>query len=193
MFEFENQLNWSADFKLATRQIRGAEIRPELKIQQIAAPKDVAENALAFSAETVHGGEHDHADHGTGRLVILRNAEPVESWGGRTRMICFAKSPLESNIGSGESMAEVAWSWLADSLHQRFASYSNEAGTATRILSTGFGSLAHETDHAQLEIRASWTPEGEELGRHFEAWQDLLCLMAGLPHLPAGVIGLGRP
>lgn len=192
MFEFENQLDWSADFKLATRQIRGAEIRSELKIQQIAAPKNVAEHALAFSAETLASQSHEHGDHGSGRLVILRNAENVEAWGGKTRIIAFVKSPLESTIGEGEAMADVAWSWLSESLHQRLASYTNEAGTATRILSTGFGSLAAETDHAQLEIRASWTPVGEELGRHFEAWQDLLCMVSGLEHLPAGVAKLVR-
>ena len=50
----------------------------------------------------------------------------------------------------------------------------------------------------EVEIRASWTPVvqvGADIAAHVRAWQDLLCMVAGLPLLPEGVvpIPLGRP
>ena len=41
-----------------------------------------------------------------------------------------------------------------------------------------------------MEVRASWTPLGNDLGAHLLAWSDLLCTIAGLPPLPEGVIAL---
>jgi len=43
-----------------------------------------------------------------------------------------------------------------------------------------------------VEIRASWTPVGEDLEPHLAAWGELLCAAAGLPPLPPGVTPL-RP
>ncbi|MFS2140714.1 DUF3000 family protein, partial [Duganella sp. Dugasp56] len=62
----------------------------------------------------------------------------------------------------------------------RDAAYHSASGTATKILSKGFGSLAEEGDGAQIELRASWTPEGD-LRDHVEAWAELVCMLAGLP------------
>jgi hypothetical protein len=43
-----------------------------------------------------------------------------------------------------------------------------------------------------MEIRASWTPTGPDLGIHLQAWTELLCTIAGLPPLPEGVVALPR-
>ena len=64
------------------------------------------------------------------------------------------------------------------------------SGTATKTLSTGFGTLEEQGDAAQIEIRASWTPLGDGFATHAEAWSELLCLLAGLPH-QEGVASLG--
>ena len=48
-----------------------------------------------------------------------------------------------------------------------------------------------DPDKAEVEIRASWTPvltRGDEILTHVEAWQDLLCMVSGLPLLPDGVV-----
>ena len=42
----------------------------------------------------------------------------------------------------------------------------------------------------EMEVRASWTPLGADIGQHLVAWSDLLCTIAGLPPLPEGVIAL---
>lgn len=191
MFEFESQENWSASFKLATNSLRASEIRNELDVHQIAAPKDLAANAIAICATVLSGDSHG-GDAGEGRIVFLKDDKEVEAWGGSSRVICFIKSPLEPHIASDERLAEIAWNWLSEALRQRGADYFAEAGTATRIHSTGFGGLAKDPDHAEVEIRASWSPKGDSLRPHLEAFQDLICMVSGLPYLPAGVHGIGR-
>jgi hypothetical protein len=191
MFEFESQENWSASFKLATNSLRASEIRSELDVHQIAAPKDLAANAIAICGTVLSGDAHA-GDAGEGRIVFLKDDKEVEAWGGSSRVICFIKSPLEPHIASDERLAEIAWNWLSEALRQRGADYFAEAGTATRIHSTGFGGLAKDPDHAEIEIRASWSPRGDSLRPHLEAFQDLICMVSGLPYLPAGVHGIGR-
>lgn len=91
-------------------------------------------------------------------------------------------------MGLDPFLADVAWSWLVDALEARGAIYSAESGTATRILSTGFGELASQGDGAQIELRASWTPRGaHDIAAHVEGWGELLCMLAGLPPAVEGV------
>lgn len=191
MFEFESVEGWSAGFKLATNSLRASEVRSELDVHQIAAPKDLAANAVAVCA-TVQADDSHTGDAGEGRLVILRDDKDVEAWGGNSRIICFIKSPLEAHIADDERISEIAWNWLSEALRQRGADYFAEAGTTTRIHSTGFGGLSSDPDHAELEIRASWSPRGDNFRPHLEAFQDLVCMVSGLPHLPAGVNAIHR-
>jgi hypothetical protein len=179
----------SSAFENALTQIREAILRPELSVNQIPAPGKLAKEAVAFAADV--SGEHltEHADAGTGRLVLLHELKPQEQWGGEFRIIAFAKSPLETHIGADEEISEVAWAWLMEALLNRGAEFSHEAGTTTRIISSGFGSLAGQSDHAELEMRASWSPTGN-FAAHVEAWQDLICMMSGYPLLPAQVSAL---
>ena len=95
-------------------------------------------------------------------------------------------------------LAEVGWSWLEDALARRGAHYVAPSGTVTAVTSQSFGSMEDDPGRAEVEIRASWTPvldEGAGIVSHIEAWQDLLCMVSGLPLLPDGVvpIPLHRP
>ena len=38
-----------------------------------------------------------------------------------------------------------------------------------------------QSDGAQLEIRASWTPADIDVTSHVQGWSDLVCQLAGLP------------
>jgi hypothetical protein len=58
------------------------------------------------------------------------------------------------------------------------------------VLSRGFGSLAAEGDGAQIELRASWSPEGD-FRSHVEAWAELVCMLAGLPPGSENIAVLG--
>ncbi len=179
----------SGAFQLALQDLKNAEVREELHINQIPAPAKLANEAVAFGADICIDHGTDHTDAGTGRLVLLHEAKGQEQWGGNFRIVAFAKSPLETEIGSDEEISEVAWAWLMEALRNRGADYSHEAATITRVISSGYGSLAGQSDHAELEMRASWSPAGN-FSAHMEAWQDLICMMSGYPLLPASVTPL---
>ena len=137
-------------FASAIEALRQATVRTELNLEQIPAPAKLAPDAVAFAA-SVHSLEAgDSLDLGTGRFVLLHDPKPQDQWGGNFRIVAFAKSPLETFIGAESMITEVAWSWLHDALHQRGAQFSHEAGTATRVISQGFGSLSGHSDHAEL-------------------------------------------
>jgi len=129
----------------------------------------------------------DDSELGTGRFILLHDPEGQQGWGGEFRIVCFAQAPLETDIGVDPFLADVAWSWLVDSLAARGASYHSLSGTATKILSTGYGELAEQGDGAQIELRASWTPRGTDIAAHVEGWGELLCMLAGLPPSIEGV------
>lgn len=58
-------------------------------------------------------------------------------------------------------------------------------------LSRSFGGIADDPPRAEVELRASWTPvvtTAADMVRNLQAWSELLCLTAGLPPLPDGVV-----
>ncbi|KQX06756.1 MULTISPECIES: DUF3000 domain-containing protein [Microbacteriaceae] len=178
------------EFAAALDAVRRARTRPELVISEIAAPSSLAPWAVALAADvspTRHGGD---SELGTGRFVLLYDPEEPESWGGSFRVVCFAQAPLETDIGTDPFLAEVAWSWLVDALDTRNAKYTAASGTATKILSSGFGELARQGDGAQIELRASWTPLEHDVTAHVEGWSELLCMLAGLPPAADGVTSI---
>ena len=147
----------------------------------------LAPYSIAIAADVTPARHSDDSELGTGRFVLLYDPSEPEAWGGPFRVICFAQAPLETEIGIDPFLADVAWSWLVDALAQRGAAYTAASGTATKVLSTGFGELQSQGDGAQIELRASWTPTGPDLGAHVSGWGDLLCMLAGLPPAAEGV------
>lgn len=181
-----------AEFEAALEALRAASLRPELRVSEIPAPGSLAPWAVALSADVAPGRHDEDSDLGTGRFVLLYDPDEPEAWGGRFRVVCFAQAPLETDIGLDPFLADVAWSWLVDALDARGARYIAASGTATKILSTGFGELARQGDGAQIEVRASWTPLDAAVGPHVEGWGELLCMLAGLPPRSEGVTALPR-
>lgn len=188
--------SWNASFRAALVGIETIHSRGEIALEQIPEPKNLAESALALSAmvSTASSGEnHGLAEAigaGVGRLVLLYDSSPQEGWDGSFRVVCYVKSPLDTEIGRDELIADVAWSWLNDALEQRGAKHSAVAATTTRILSRGFGELAGQTDHSELEIRASWSATDNTLINHVHAFLDLVAHVAALP--PEGVSNLSK-
>jgi hypothetical protein len=181
MIDIENDANAAPTFQAAVEGLRQASQRSELELVQIAAPAQTAKHAIAFAASISLGSSSDSGDRGTGRFVLLHETEPQEQWGGNFRVVCFAKSPLETEIGADEVISDISWAWLNEALAQRDAEFTLASATVTRVISTGYGALEDQSDHAELEMRASWSPLGGDISRHFEAWQDLVCIMSGLP------------
>lgn len=180
------------EFAAALDALRAATPRAELRISEIPAPGSLAPFAVALAADVAPSRHGDDSDLGTGRFVLLYDPAEPEAWGGRFRVVCFAQAPLETDIGLDPFLADVAWSWLVDALDARGARYIAASGTATKILSTGFGELARQGDGAQIEVRASWTPLDAAVGPHVEGWGELLCMLAGLPPRSEGVSTLPR-
>lgn len=181
-----------APFAAALDAVRAARLRDELVVAEIPAPGSLAPFSIALSADVKPARHSDDSDDATGRFVLLHDPTAPDAWGGTFRVVCFAQAPLETDIGIDPFLEEVAWSWLTDALDARGANYASPSGTATKILSTGFGELADQGDGAQIELRASWTPTDTQIGAHAEAWGDLVCMLAGLPPVPEGVSALPR-
>lgn len=154
--------------------------RDDLSVRQIPAPTGLAPHAIALAGEILPETEHGESLYGTGRFLLLYDPSEPDSWGGPWRVVCFAQAPLDADIGIDPLVADVAWSWLVDALRTHDAPYHSASGTATKTLSKGFGGLADEGDGAQIELRASWSPDGR-FAAHVEAWAELLGMLAGLP------------
>jgi hypothetical protein len=177
-------------FEQATEAVRAISFRDDLTVREIPAPQGLAPNALAIAGDVRSAPDDTESPYGTGRLVLLHDPEEPAPWNGPWRIVCFAQAPLEPEIGVDPLLADVAWTWLTDALASRRAGFHSASGTATKTLSKGFGSLAAEGDGAQIELRASWSPEGA-IAPHVEAWAELVCMLAGLPPGSEGIAMLG--
>jgi len=174
-------------FAAACAAVREAISRDDLAVSEIPAPGGLAPHALALAGDVVGASGRADAELGTGRFVLLHDESAPEAWGGVFRVVCFAQAPLETDLALDPFVADVAWSWLVDSLDAGGASRHSASGTATKVLSTGYGELAAQGDGAQLELRASWTPTSTDLAPHVAAWSELVCTLAGLPPTVEGV------
>lgn len=177
----------SAPFEQARESIAAARMRNDLIVTEIASPTQVAPFSLALTGDVrqrVHG---EDSELGTGRFILLHDPAGQDAWDGDFRVVCFAQAPLETDIGTDPFLAEVTWAWLTDALQVRGARYTAASGTATTIVSSGFGELADQGTGAKVELRASWTPTDLDLGKHVEGWSELLCMLAGLPPATEGV------
>ncbi|WP_344007170.1 DUF3000 domain-containing protein [Nocardioides lentus] len=170
-------------FATAVADMRAAVLRPEVACEQMPAPQRIAPYASALSGDVVVDGE----DVGTGRLVLLHDPAGNDAWDGTFRCVGYVRAELEPEQASDPMLAEVAWTWLTEALAAHEASYHAASGTVTCVTSHSFGGMADEDPSAQVEIRASWTPDPAQVGRHVEAWGELLCTAAGLPPVPDGV------
>lgn len=177
-------------FELAAEQLRSTGFRPDFPVREIPAPSGLAPAAIALAGDVRPPAPGADSAYGTGRFILLHDPDEPEAWGGAWRIVCFAQAPLEPEIGTDPLLADVAWSWLEDALATRGAVHHSASGTATKTLSKGFGSLAASGDGAQIELRASWTPDGP-FGPHAEAWEELVCMLAGLPPESEGIAVLG--
>ena len=161
--------------------------RAETTITEIPSPSRIAPFSIALAAD-VSGAAHGiDSDLGTGRFSALHDPDEPEGWGGAFRIVTFAQAPLEPEIGVDEFVADVTWSWLVDALAAHGATYDHASGTATKIISRGYGDLAAQGDGAQLELRAAWPPRGDDLTAHVEAWEEIVAMLAGLPPASDGV------
>lgn len=201
------------DFLHALGTLRKAQCRSELRLAEIPAPARLAPFAVALGAEVmasgpagatapVHGpaamalaaasGTEDDEDTelATGRFILLHDPDGSAVWDGEFRIVTYIRAQLEPEMGNDEMLGTVAWTWLVEALENHKAPYRAAGGTATRVLSESFGTLADRPGSIDIELRASWTPASSDVTAHLEAWSDMVCTFAGLPPLPDGVSAL---
>lgn len=172
-----------ADFQAALVSLRAARSRPELKLEEIPAPSRLAPYGVALGAEVMADGE----EVATGRFILLYDPNGSSLWEGTFRIVTYIRAALEPDIGNDALLGNVAWAWLVEALDEHGAEHRAAGGTATRILSESYGTLAARPDSIDIELRASWTPAGPGVQAHLEAWSDMVCTFAGLPPVPDGV------
>ncbi|TLM86646.1 DUF3000 domain-containing protein [Pseudarthrobacter sp. NamE2] len=201
------------DFLRALETLRKAQCRKELRLAEIPAPARLAPFAVALGAEVMapgagtpgtplHGpaamafaasggaGDETETELATGRFILLHDPEGSDVWDGEFRIVTYIRAELEPEMGNDEMLGTVAWTWLVEALENHKAQYRAAGGTATRVLSESFGTLAERPGTIDIELRASWTPASADVTAHLEAWSDMVCTFAGLPPLPDGVTPL---
>ena len=163
---------------------RADRLRAGISLHEIPGPKRVAPFSFAVTADLVS----DDDELADGRLVVLYDPAGQPGWDGRLRLVSFVRASVDPEMAVDPMLTSVGWTWLVDALGAHEAEHTALAGAVTRTSSARFGETAEEADTAELEIRASWTPLDDDLGRHLDAWCDLLRAVAGLP--PTGVTTL---
>jgi hypothetical protein len=173
-----------APFRAAVDQLRAVRLRPEVLLSEVSAPQRIAPFAHAIAADVTQ----DSHDVGTGRLVLLHDPDG----NGTFRCVTFVRADVDPEMVRDPVLSGVAWSWLTEAWQAHGLDVAAPSGTVTVVLSEGFGGIAAEGLTAQVEVRASWTPEEpvDNLGAHLEAWADLLGAATGLPPLPPGVVAM---
>ncbi|WP_034594165.1 DUF3000 domain-containing protein [Hamadaea tsunoensis] len=171
-------------FSRGVEALRATEARREISIEEIGAPARLAPFAFALGATVLRDGD----EVATGRLILLHDPAGHEAWQGTTRLVTYVTADLEPELATDPLLPQVGWSWLVDALDTYTGKgYLAIGGTVTQTISTRFGDLAADGADADLEIRASWSPQGG-LEDHMRAWCAMLASTAGLP--PEGVTAL---
>ncbi len=173
-------------FTRAVAALRSARLRADVVLTEVPAPARISPYAAAMTADVLSGED----ELATGRFVLLHDPDGQEAWQGTFRVVSFVRAELEAEMGPDPMLGQVGWTWLTDALDAVGAGHRAAGGTVTRVLSESFGALADRPPGIDIEIRASWTPTGDDLAAHLRGWAELLCTSAGLPPLPAGVASL---
>jgi hypothetical protein len=178
------------EFTDAVRAMNEARLRPEVLAEPMPAPQRIAPYAAALSADVTVDGH----DLSTGRIILLHDPAGNDSWDGTFRCVAYVRAEIDLEMITDPALADVGWSWLTEALAAHGASYAAASGTITRVATDSFGAMSEDSGTAQIEIRASWTPQLEdqrlEITPHVEAWGELLCTAAGLPPVPEGVTAM---
>jgi len=181
------------EFVRALRSLRTVHPRSEVLLDEMPGPARLAPFSAALAAEVRSARRPvTEVDLASGRFVVLYDPAGHEAWDGCFRLVTLVRAPLEPEVGTDPLVADVAWSWFTDALTSCDVDPHAAGGTVTRVLSQTYGSLSERDEATELEIRASWTATGEDLSAHLTAWTHLLCIAAGLPPLPEGVVAITR-
>lgn len=205
----------SQDFQEALGSLRRARSPEDVVLAEIPAPTHLAPFSAAVRADvrrpapSLHGpagragswaaltavpgaasGPHASGredELATGRFVLLHDPSEPVAWGGPFRIVTWARAPMAREIGWDDAAGATVWSWLLQALDRHGAGYSGAGGTASRVLAEDFGVLGDREEGVDVELRASWTPDGPDVEAHLAAWSDAVGTFVGLRPCPRGV------
>jgi len=176
-------------WQVALDSLQSPTLRPDFSLEEVPAPQRLAPHSIALAVEAVDADDEELA---VGRFIVLHDPEGQDTWDGEFRVVSFVRAPIESDVVTDDLFDEVAWSWLTDALTDAGAQFHNASGTVTRTVSRSFAGLEDRSTETDLEIRASWSPDTEDLSLHLKAWLALVEKSSGLTPLPEGVTALSR-
>ena len=109
-------------FTRAVAGLRAADPRPEILLEEIAAPQRLAPYAFALSATVLR----DDDEVATGRLILLHDPAGHEAWQGTLRLVTLVTAELESTWPADPLLPAVGWTWLTDALDAQDAGYTRD-------------------------------------------------------------------
>ena len=163
--------------------------RPEFLVEEVSAPARLAPKSLALSLDVVGLDDQDLA---SGRFVVLHDPDGQETWDGDLRIVTFVRAPIEKDVVTDDLFDEVAWSWLIEALNESVSGFHNISGTVTKTVSKSFAGIANRQSEADVEIRASWTPNSTNIGEQMKVWLNFVQQCSGLTPLPPGISAISR-
>lgn len=176
-------------FADAVESLYQAQLRPEISVGTIRPPQRLAPYSHAIGLEVMHPETDivtpDSEGDAFGRLIILHDPQGEETWNGQLRLVAYIQADMDDAVAGDPLLPDVAWEWLREGLGDSTATFTNLGGTVTSTTSVRFGDIGGPPRAYQLELRASWTAEDNNLAPHVAAFATVLASVAGLP--PEGV------
>nr|WP_231580562.1 DUF3000 domain-containing protein [Corynebacterium kalinowskii] len=189
----KQQVSEPVAFKDAVESMHRAQLRDEISLGPIRPPQRLAPFSHAIGLEVAHPDTDiiaaESEGDAFGRLILLHDPGSDETWDGDMRLVAYIQADMDDSVAGDPLLPEVAWEWLNEGLDTIGAQYSNLGGTVTSTASVRFGEIGGPPRAFQLELRASWTAQSNDLTPHVEAFAQVLANVAGLP--PAGIAEIG--
>jgi len=187
-----------ARFTAALESLKLTQVRPEVHLSEAPAPTRIAPYAVAIDGVVYADGQADDARFdleateadpiAQGTLIILFDPQSQTNWGGQFRIVSFIEVEVDHTEAADPMLPGVAWTWVTDAIGHH--PYHNLTGTVSVTSSTTFDDAGEKPGKAVLEIRASWSPNNEQVGVHLNMWAEMLAIAGGLEHSPTEVTSL---
>lgn len=172
--------------------MHAAQIRSDIQLGPIRPPQRLAPYSHAIGLEVQKAETEvptESEGDAFGRLILLHDPATEEQWEGTMRLVAYIQADMDDAVANDPLLPEVAWQWLTEGLAQHGAGYTHLGGTITATAHVRFGDIGGAPRAHQIEMRASWTANSNDLAPHVAAFADVLASVAGLP--PEGVTQLG--
>lgn len=169
--------------------LKDLDFRAEFVLEEVPAPARLAPKSFALALDVVNGEDEELAN---GRFVVLHDPAGQDTWDGNLRIVTFLSAPIEDDVVTDDLFDEVAWSWIMDALNTSAEGFHNISGTVTRTVSRSFAGIEDRKQEADVELRASWTPNSSNIGDQLIAWLKFVEQCSGLTPLPPGVSSISR-